>query len=340
VLFGGGAPKSTPPPIRGRGSWLTLRCNISSGKNCINSMSNKLREALDLAGIRFWTASILPTFVGTTLPYWLLPSGFTFRPLGAIEFLLATVLFHAGFSFLLVWFEEKIPPNWSKERILWSAGLCIGLSCTLGVHLNFTLQLKSHVYENIFLVYGFCAIFVGVLYVIPPINFYRQVGGEIIIAYSLGLLPFLGAYLVQAGDITRTVYLAALPVIIITGLWIWIDKLASYSLDEKSGRKSMVTTFGIRFSGQFGVLAISILYFLSLLLAVFSASVNPLVLVSLVLVVPMWKILNKTWNNYSVLEIMLDARKIAVISHFFACLIMVTSSLMIKITIPLPILRW
>ena len=41
--------------------------------------------------------------------------------------------------------------------------------------------------------------------------FYRQIGGEIVISYSLGLLPILGAYLIQAGDISRTVYLAALP---------------------------------------------------------------------------------------------------------------------------------
>lgn len=303
-------------------------------------MSNKLREGLILAGVRFWTASLLPALVGTTLPFWLRPPGFTFRLLGAIEFLLATVLFHAGFSFLLAWFEEINPENWSKGQILISAGLCIGFSCLLGVHININLLLNSNVFEAIFLVYGFCSLFVGVLYIVPPINFYRQVGGEIVISYSLGLLPILGAYIVQAGDITRTVYLASLPVIVITGLWVWIDKLANYSMDEKSGRKTLVTHFGIRFSGQFGVLAISILYFFTLLLAAFSASVNPLVLVSLLFVVPIWRILNKAWNNYSVLEQMLKIRKNAAVLHFLTCIIFAISSVMIWISIPLPILSW
>jgi 1,4-dihydroxy-2-naphthoate octaprenyltransferase len=303
-------------------------------------MSKNIWEGINLAGVRFWTASLLPAFVGTTLPFWLRPPNFTFRLFAAIEFLLATVLFHAGFSFILAWFEGNHTENWSKERILVSAGLCISLSCLIGFHINANLQLSSNVYEGIFLVYGFCALFVGVLYVVPPINFYRQVCGEIVITYSLGLLPILGAYIVQVGDITRTVYLAALPVIVITGLWVWINEMTDYSIREKSERKTMVTYFGIRFSGRFGVFSISILYFLTLLLAVYSASVNPLALVSLLFVVPMWKIVNKTWNNYSVLEQMRHARNNAAVLHFTTCVIIALSSLIVWISIPIPALSW
>ena len=303
-------------------------------------MSKNIREGLNLAGVRFWTASLLPALVGTTLPFWLRPPNFTFRLFAALEFLLATLLFHASFSFLLAWFEGNHNENWSKERILVSAGLCIGLSCLIGFHININLQLNSNVYEGIFLVYGFCALFVGVLYVVPPINFYRQVGGEIVISYSLGLLPILGAYIVQAGDISRTVYLAALPVVVITGLWVWINEMVNYSISEKSERKTLVTHFGIRFSGRFGVLSISILYFLTLLLAVFSTSVNPLALVSLLFVVPMWTIVKKAWNSYSVLGQMRHARNNIAVLHFTTCLIITLSSLIIWISIPIPILSW
>lgn len=303
-------------------------------------MSRKVREGLNLAGIRFWTASLLPAFVGTTLQFWLRPPNFSLRLFPAIEFLLATVLFHAGFSFLLAWFEDKHTENWSKESIIVSAGLCISLSCLIGLHINFNLQLHANVYESIFLVYGCCALIVGVLYVVPPINFFRQIGGEIIISYSLGLLPILGAYLIQAGDISRTVYLAALPVVVVTGLWVWIDKMANYSMDQKSGRNSLVTYCGIRFSGQYGVLAISLLYFFTILLAVFSASVNPLVLVAFLLAVPIWKIVIKAWNHYPDAEQMFNARKKAVVIHFITGLILAISSLMIKIPFPLPVLSW
>ena len=136
-------------------------------------MSIKVREGLNIAGVRFWTASLLPAFVGTTLPFWLRTPNFTFRLPAAIEFLLATVLFQAGFSFLQAWYEDHYTEHWPKSRILKCAGLCIGLSCLLGVHIHINLQLNSNVYESIFLVYGCCALLVGVIYVVPPINFYR-----------------------------------------------------------------------------------------------------------------------------------------------------------------------
>ena len=303
-------------------------------------MSKNIREGLNLAGIRFWTASLLPSFVGTTLPFWLQPPNFSFRLPAAIEFLLATMLFHSGFSFLLAWFEGNHTENWSKERILVSAGVCISLACIIGFHINFNLQLNSNVYDGIFLVYGFCALLVGVLYVFPPIIFYRQVGGEIVISYSLGLLPILGAYVVQAGDISRTVYLAALPIIVITGLWIWINEMANYSISEKSGRKTLVTYFGIRFSGRVGVLLIAMLYFLALLLTVFSASVNPLTLVSLLFIVPIWKIVKKARHNYSILDQMLHARNNTAVLHAATCLTIALTSPITWISVPIPVLSW
>ena len=43
---------------------------------------------LYFVGFRYWTASLLPALVGTTLPFWLRPPGFAFNWLGAIEFLM------------------------------------------------------------------------------------------------------------------------------------------------------------------------------------------------------------------------------------------------------------
>ena len=44
-------------------------------------------DVLYFAGVRYWTASVLPAIVGTTLPFWLRPPGFSFSWVGAIEFL-------------------------------------------------------------------------------------------------------------------------------------------------------------------------------------------------------------------------------------------------------------
>ena len=83
------------------------------------------RRILHFAGFRYWTASVLPAIVGTTLPFWLRPPGFSFRWLGAVEFLIATVLMHSGFSFLQARFEHRATNEWSESRFLGAASACI-----------------------------------------------------------------------------------------------------------------------------------------------------------------------------------------------------------------------
>jgi 1,4-dihydroxy-2-naphthoate octaprenyltransferase len=287
---------------------------------------------LHFAGFRYWTASLLPALVGTTLPFWLRPPGFSFRWLGAIEFLFTTVLLHAGFSFLLAWFGGRLTTRWPRRRLLGYAGMCIVVACVLGLHLNNGLVLHKGVPRSIFIVYGLAALFVGVLYVVPPLNFYRRVGGEIVISQGLGMIPVLGAYLVQVGDITRTVYLASLPLIVATGLWVWIDELAGRVEDEKAGRRTMVIDFGPHFSGRYGVLALSMLWFATLLLAVFSASIVPLALVALLAVGLVWKIVTVSWNEYSSTERMVEIRKHAFVLHLATCSIIAVSSLVTQFT--------
>jgi len=274
---------------------------------------------------------LLPALVGTILPFWLRPPDFSFRWFGAIEFLFATVLLHVGFSFLQAYFDEGPSNNWPKSRFLKYSGICIVFACILGLHINSGLRLNKFVHESIFIIYGLSAIFVGVLYVVPPFAFSQRVGGEIVISESLGLLPVLGAYIIQAGDITRTVYLASMPIVVLTGLWVWIDKLVSRIDDEKVGRKTMVILFGSRFSGRYGVLALAMLFYATLLLAVLSASIIPLTLISLLLFGLVWKIVTVSWNEYSNVEQMSAIRKKAFLLHLATCIIIAASSLVTQI---------
>ena len=282
---------------------------------------------LHFAGFRYWTASLLPALLGTTLPFWLRPPGFSFRWFGAIEFLFATVLFHAGFSFLQARFEKRSAPNWPKSRLLRYAGVCLVSACLIGLHINNSLRLNEYVYKNIFIVFGISALFVGMLYVAPPFNFYRRGVGEIVLFQSLGMIPVLGAYLVQAGDLTRTVYLASLPIVLVTGLWIWIDKLVSRVDDEKAGRRTLVIDIGLHFSGRYVVLALTLLFFATLLIAVFSTSISPLTLITLLLGRFAWKIVAVSWTEHSSSERMIGVRNNAVILHLATCSIIIASSL-------------
>ena len=197
----------------------------------------------------------------------------------------------------------------------------------MGLHINGNLRLNQSVYESIFLIYGFCILFVGVLYVVPPLNFWQRMGGEIMLSYSLDLLPVLGAYLIQAGDLTRIVYLAALPVVAVSALWVWIEELSSRAEDERAGRVTLVMYFGARFSGRYILLGLVTLYFVTLLVAVFSTLLNLLVLTALLSVGLVWKITRLSWNGYDFPEQMLGLRKYAFMLHLVTCSIITISSL-------------
>lgn len=277
--------------------------------------------ALRLAGFRYWTASVLPALVGTTLPLWLRPRGFAFRWLGALEFLIATVLMHSGFSFLHWRFQHRTARGWTETRLLSAGATGVVLACVLGLHLmRFTPG-------SIFIVYGLGVIFAGLLYVAPPVSFSQRPGGEIVISMSLGLLPVLGAYLVQAGDLTRTVYLAALPIYATTLLWVWMEQMWLLQAYKEAGHETLVTVFGPRLSGRVVVPGISALLCVTVVGAVLSSSVMPLALLAFSLCVPVWRIVAVSWHAYDDAPEMLRARTAAFAVHLGLCVVLVASSL-------------
>lgn len=285
-------------------------------------------ELLHFAGYRYWTATLLPALVGITLPFWLNPPGFSFKWLGAIEFLVATVLFHAGFSFLLAHFENRFTSNWTKNQLFLAGIICLVVAILIGLHINNRLQLNINVYANIFILYGAVAIFTGVLYVSPPFSFFKRAGGEVFIFEGLSMIPILGAYLIQAGDLTRTVYIASIPIAVSTGLWIWVSELISRVNDEKTKRKTMVMFFTPSFSGRYITLALTTLVYATLVVAVLLRhSLAPLALIALLSIGFAFKIVTVSWNDYANVTKMKKAYKYSFILHLTICIIIIISSL-------------
>ena len=133
---------------------------------------------LDFAGVRYWTASLLPALVGTTLPFWLRHPRFeSFNWLGAIEFILATLLLHSGFSFLKARFDGDATSEWPESKLLGAGAASMVAACLIGLHLNTTVP------DSIFLVFGLAAFFAGVIYVAPPFSFCKRPFGEVVISF-------------------------------------------------------------------------------------------------------------------------------------------------------------
>ena len=195
------------------------------------------------------------------------------------------------------------------------------------MHINSGFHLNQFVYEGIFILFGIVTVFVGVLYVAPPLAFHRRIGGEVVLAEGLGMVPVLGTYLIQAGDLTRTVYMASLPIVVATGLWVWMEELAGRERDEREGRNTMVLLFGSRFSGRVIVPALSALFCATLLGAVLTGSIAPIGLIGLILIVPLLKISAAAWNGYSNPEKMIAMGRTASRVHLAACIVLAASSL-------------
>lgn len=287
---------------------------------------------LQHAGCRYWTASLLPALVGTTLPFWLRPPSFSFRWPAAIEFLTATILFHAGFSFLHARFEHRLTAVWPGSRFLGLAGICIVAGSLLGLHLNRGLNLHEGVPTTIFVVYGICGLFAGVLYVVPPFNFYRRAGGETVICGALGLLPTLGAYIVQVGDLTRTVYLASAPLVVVTAVWVWTEELITRPDDETRGRQTMVILFGPWFSARCVVPALCLLFYATLLLAVVTSSLAPWASLALVTIGLVRAVSVISWHEYGGSTRLHEAFRKAFAVHLATGIIIAASSLTALVT--------
>jgi 1,4-dihydroxy-2-naphthoate octaprenyltransferase len=223
---------------------------------------------------------------------------------------------------------------WSESRLLGLAGVCIFAGSVLVLRPNSGLTLHDGVPRSIFVVYGICGVSAGVLYVVPPFNFYRRGGGETIVCGVLGLVPVLGAYLVQVGDLTRTVYLASAPVVVATALWVWTDELITGAGDEKEGRRTMVVFFGSRLSGRFVVPVLSLFFYAPLFLAVLSSSIPPWVLALLLTLGLVHTIVITSWHHYDGSTRLRPARSNAFAVHLVTGIIVAASSLAARVSWP------
>jgi 1,4-dihydroxy-2-naphthoate octaprenyltransferase len=241
--------------------------------------------------------------------------------LASAEFLIAAVLFHTGFSFIRAGVDNNSTTRWARRRLFLIGIACITAACLIGLHLN---RFMSGI---AFLCFGIAAFFTGVLYVMPPLSFYRRAGGEIILAYGLGMLPVLGAYLIQVNDLTRKVYLVSLPLVAATGLWVFMEKLTNRTADTQAGRESLIDLFGLKTSGRYITIALMIGLYSSLLLAIFAGACTPLAGMTFISVYFAFKIVKVSWNNYADGQRMFIAKKYAIIIHLIVGSSIIISSL-------------
>ena len=296
--------------------------------NMINKINTRKGKSHIIIRKSFLTASVLPVLVGTTLPFWLDPPEFKFKWFLAILFLIATVICHYSFILLHIYFSKRHNENLESYHLLKKGITGLIISMLIGLYMNSLLLLNKNVNEYIFIVYGLSVMFAGLLFVFPPFYFSRRWGGETVLAVGLGMMPALGAYLIQAGDLTRTVYLASLPMVFSTGLWIWNHELFEARLPKKQGYKTTVWYFPYIYSSRYVTLMLIFLIYASLLLAVFGRpSLSPFSLLAVFTFFFAVKVAKITWYENGDAERLKIAEKHAFLIHFTIGMVIIASSI-------------
>ena len=124
------------------------------------------------------------------------------------------------------------------------------------------------------LAFGVAGFLLAFFYVAPPLRL-AYVGrglGELDILISFGILPLVGSYYVQAGNITLVALLASLPVGLYTTAVLYFHHFLHWRADQEVGKITPVVALGerrARIVGGILLLCIALTILLDILLKVF-----------------------------------------------------------------------
>ena len=302
---------------------------------------NKLMLFLRAARAPFLTVSALPVLIGGTLPFWLRPNGWSFSIGLLIESVVAMVLLHMGANLANGYFDhvsgaDPANPNpgvlsggsglitsgvLSAGFFLKSAIVCLALGALVGLHVSFVAP------GSLVLVVGIVGVALGFFYTAPPVRLAYRGLGELAVFLAFGVLPVVGSYYVQTGALSWRVVLASLPISFAVVMVLWVNQVVDYEPDRDTGKRTLAVAMGPRAAGRAGVLALALLMFGSLFAAVFTASLIPLTLVSVLAFGLIRTIVADCWNHFGRPNRLVEASSSAIRLHLTLGIIIAGSAL-------------
>lgn len=302
---------------------------------------NGLVLFLKAARAPFLTASVLPVLIGSTLPFWLRPDGWSFSVWRLVEAVVAVLFLHIGANLGNGYYDHLSgadPANPNPGVLSGGSGLItsgalpagfflrwsivfLALGAVLGVHLNF--QVDGH----LVLVLGIVGIALAHFYTAPPVKLAYRGLGELAVGLAFGVLPVVGAYYVQAETFSWRVVLASLPITFAVVLILWVNQIVDIKPDAEVGKRNLAVVVGHRAAGRVVALALALLIFASLFAAVFTASLIPLTLVSVLAFGLIRTVVADCWNHHGTPSRLAEAQSSAIRLHLTLGIIIAGSAL-------------
>jgi len=303
--------------------------------------NNKLLLFLRAARAPFLTVSVVPVLIGSTLPFWLRPDGWQFSVLKLVESVVAIVFLHAGANLGNGYYDNKSgadPANPNPGVLSGGSGLissgalpesfflrssivCLVVGAAIGLHLSFTTP------GAFLLVVGIVGVLLAHFYTAPPVKLAYRGLGEVAVALAFGVLPVVGAYYVQAHVVSWRAVVASLPITFAVVLVLWVNQVVDYEPDRDTGKRNLVVMMGPKAGGRGGVLALALLMFGSLFAAVFTASLIPLTLVTVLAFGLIRTIVVDCWTSYDDPPKLAEASSSAIRLHLTLGIIIAGSAL-------------
>jgi 1,4-dihydroxy-2-naphthoate octaprenyltransferase len=134
---------------------------------------------------------------------------------------------------------------------------------------------------------------------------------------------------VQVGDLTRTVYIASVPVVIATALWIWVEEMIQRLQNEKAGYQNAVMLISSRFAGRILTPILILLIYGTLFVAVFGRpALHPFSLFALISFGLGYRIFKVCWNFFDQPPELDKVRNYPIFIHLILCAAIIFSSLL------------
>lgn len=199
----------------------------------------------------FLTASTLPVLAGSA---WGWQADGAFDPLALVVALLAVALVHAGVNVANDVAdarsgtdgrnEGRIHPFTGGSRFIQCGVLTLGemtrwatLLLAVGVASGFLLVILKGLWV---LLFGAAGITLGLAYSLPPLRLSARGLGEVAVALGFGVLPYTGAYWLQAGSFAAAALLLSLPISFWVMAVLVMNEVPDRDADAATGKRTLV----------------------------------------------------------------------------------------------------
>ena len=203
----------------------------------------------------FFTASIIPVLLGTSVAY---AASHVFNPVLFILAALGMVALHAGANMANDYFDHKSGNDWLNKNVtpfsggsqLIQQGLLSPISVLIAALIALSIGAVTGVVillmtRSLFiLALGLAGLLGGFFYTAPPVRLgYRGIG-EIVIGFLFGLLPVYGSYYLQTRSVDVEPLVPGLIVAILIFLVIFVNEFPDVPADSAVGKKTLVVLLG------------------------------------------------------------------------------------------------